>query len=263
MVRSKDRDLAHLFVSPHFDDGVFSCGGRIHQLTGAGDSVTVMTMMGGLHCGTLPNTPILGDLHSRWMAGSDPLLTRQVEDKRALSNLNASHLHIALKDCVYREVDGIPLYPSEESLFGSVHEADYASEYLRTLSLPNPETQLVLYLPLAVGHHVDHQIVRNWGLGILADKPGNWAIKFYAEYPYFNTERAITHALSQIGLSLRESKVNLSEADLAAKVSAIACYESQISTFWESEEAMARDLRRSSTDAQTGLMVERYWEIKN
>ena len=263
MVRSKDRDLAHLFVSPHFDDGVFSCGGRIHQLARAGESATVMTMMGGLHSGTLPNTPILDDLHSRWMAGSDPLLARQVEDKRALSILNASRLHIDLKDCVYREVDGISLYPSEESLFGSVHEADYASEYLRMLSLPNKGTQLVLYLPLAVGHHVDHQIVRDWGLGILSDKPGNWSIQFYAEYPYFNTEQAITHALSQIGLSLRERKVNLSEVDLAAKVNAIACYESQISTFWESEEAMARDVRRSSTDAQTGLLVERYWEIKN
>ena len=263
MAETTDRDQGRLFVSPHFDDGVFSCGGRIHQLTRAGEPVTVLTMMGGLHAGALPKSPILDDLHKRWKAGKDPLRARQEEDKRALSRLNAEHVHIDLTDCVYRQVDGFPLYPSEESLFGSVHEADYASEYLRTVSLPDPERQLVLYLPLAVGQHVDHQIVRDWGIGLLRDKPDSWSLRFYAEYPYFNTERAITLALSRMDLPLREKRIKLDEADLAAKVNAIACYNSQISTFWEGVDAMALDLRRSSLDPRTGQLVERYWEIES
>ncbi|MCY4540608.1 MAG: PIG-L family deacetylase [Chloroflexi bacterium] len=260
MAEAKDRDQAHLFVSPHFDDGVFSCGGRIHQLTRAGQSVSVLTMMGGLHVGELPKSPILDDLHERWMAGEDPLRARQAEDERALSRLNAEHVHIDLTDCVYRQVGGVPLYPSEESLFGSVHEADYALEYLRTVSLPDSERRLVLYLPLAVGHHVDHQIVRDWGIGLLRDKLENWTLHFYAEYPYFNTERAITLALSKMDMPLQEKHFNLSEIDLAAKVDAMACYESQISTFWDDVEAMALDLRRASLNPRTGQLVERYWE---
>ncbi|MCY4073164.1 MAG: PIG-L family deacetylase [Chloroflexi bacterium] len=263
MPESQDRDQAHLFVSPHFDDGVFSCGGRIHQLTTAGEPVTVLTMMGGLHAGELPKSPILEDLHKRWMAGEDPLRARQAEDERALSRLNAEHVHIDLTDCVYRQVDGVLLYSSEESLFGSVHAADYALKVLEAVALPDPGRQLVLYLPLAVGHHVDHQIVRDWGIALLRDKPENWSLYFYAEYPYFNTERAITLALSKIGLPLREKRIKLDEADLAAKINAIACYDSQISTFWDSVEAMALDLRRSSLDPQTGQLVERYWEIEN
>ncbi|MCY4021116.1 MAG: PIG-L family deacetylase [Chloroflexi bacterium] len=258
-----DDDQAHLFVSPHFDDGVFSCGGRIHQLTRAGEPVTVITMMGGLHSGELPKSPILDDLHKRWMAGADPLCARQQEDKRALALLNAEHIHIDLTDCVYRQVDGLPLYPSEESLFGNVHVADYALQYLEALSLPDTARRLVIYLPLAVGHHVDHQIVRDWGIGLLRDKPESWSLRFYAEYPYFNTERAITLALSKMNMPLREKPIKLDEADLAAKVNAIACYNSQISTFWEDVDAMALDLRRSSLDPRTGQLVERYWEIES
>ncbi len=261
MAQTTDRDRAHLFVSPHFDDGVFSCGGRIHQLTTAGASVTVLTTMGGLHAGSLPKSPILKDLHKRWEAGEDPLRARQAEDKRALSTLNAEHLHNDLTDCVYRQVDGLPLYPSEESLFGIVRAADYAPKQLEAVSLPARTRQLALYLPLAVGNHVDHQIARDWGIGLLADIPDSWTLHFYAEYPYFNSERAITLALSKIDLTLRERRITLDEADLAAKVTAIACYASQISTFWDSLEAMARDARRAALDPRTGQLVERYWDI--
>lgn len=220
-------------------------------------------MMGGLYAGELPESPILEDLHERWMAGADPLRTRQEEDMRALSLLNAEREHVDLTDCVYRQVGGLPLYPSEESLFGSVQAADYALKYLEALSLPDRDRQLVLYLPLAVGNHVDHQIVRDWGIGLLRDKPECWSLYFYAEYPYFNTERSITLALSKIDLPLCEKPVTLDEADLAAKVNAMACYDSQISTFWEGLQAMALDLRRSSLDARTGKPVERYWEIES
>ncbi len=263
MAQATDSDKAHIFVSPHFDDGVFSCGGRIHQLTAAGAAVTVMTLMGGLHSGDFPESPILADLHKRWRAGDDPLRARQAEDKRALSRLHADHIHIDLTDCVYRQVDGRPLYPSEASLFGEVHPADYAPRALETVRLPDTATQLVLYLPLAVGSHVDHQIARDWGIGLLRDIPERWSLQFYAEYPYFKAERAIALALSKMNMPLREHHAILSEANLAAKVHAIACYESQISTFWHSRDAMALDLRRSSLAARSGQPVERYWEIAN
>ena len=264
MANAQLREHRHIFVSPHLDDGVFSCGGRINQLSAAGAPVTVMTMMGGLHAGPLPKSPILADLHERWGAGADslhPLRARQDEDRRALALLNADLEHISLTDCVYRQAEGMPLYPSEASLFGSVHPADYALEYLKKLSLPNPAQPLALYVPLGVGNHVDHQITRDWGLGLLGDWPDAWRFFFYAEYPYFNTERAIAQALAKLDLPLREQRLALAEADLAAKIKAIACYESQISTFWQSLRAMAEHVRRSSLDPQTSRYVERYWQI--
>ena len=249
---------AHCFVSPHFDDGILSCGGTVHQLVEAGHSVTVMTMMGGLFEGQLPETPILADLHRRWQAGEDPLRTRQREDVQALRAIGADFVHIPLVDCVYRLVDGRALYPTEESLFGAVHRQDYAGDFLRQVALP-AET-LTVYLPLGVGQHVDHQIVRDWGLRLLAEER-QWAVRFYAEYPYMNAERAIDAALAALPIALVSQPRSLSEADIRAKVAAIAAYESQISTFWRSLPAMEADVRRAATHPRTGDYVERFWRL--
>ncbi len=252
---------SHLFVSPHFDDGILSCGGTLNQLVKAGHAVTVMTMMGGLFDGVLPNTPILADLHQRWQAGGNPLLTRQLEDAHALRTIGADCLHIPLTDCVYRLVNDRALYPSEESLFGEVHPDDYAPAFLSRVSIPRADAPTVVYIPLAVGHHVDHQIVRDWGLRLPRNQPDQLSIRFYAEYPYLNAEKAIDDALSALGIALIAENVILSERDIRAKVNAIACYSSQISTFWKSLDAMEADVRQSSTHPQTGDYVERFWKM--
>ena len=253
-----EKKAAHIFISPHFDDGVLSCGGTLNQLITAGHAVTVMTMMGGLFAGVPPDTPILADLHQRWQAGGSPLLTRRLEDMRALRSIGASHLHIPLADCVYRCVDGLALYPSEASLFGDVHPDDYAAAFLSRVAVPAAD---VVYVPLAVGHHVDHQIVRDWGLRLLKHKPDRLSIRFYAEYPYLNADRAIEAALSALEIPLAASHAVLGEQDMRAKVNAIAGYQSQISTFWRSLDAMEADVRQSSTHPQRGAYVERFWDV--
>lgn len=253
-----EKKTTHLFISPHFDDGVLSCGGTLNQLTAAGHAVTVMTMMGGLFNGDLPDTPILADLHQRWQAGGSPLLTRRLEDMRALRSIGARHLHIPLTDCVYRLVDDLPLYPSEESLFGDVRPDDYAPAFLSQIAAPAADA---VYIPLAVGHHVDHQIVRDWGLRLLKHQPDTPSIRFYAEYPYSNADKAIETALSALDIPLAASRVILSERDIQAKVNAIASYQSQISTFWKSPAAMQADVRQASTHPRSGAYVERFWDV--
>jgi len=58
----------HLFLSPHLDDAVYSCGGTIHQLTSQGTPVQILTFMAGDPPTPLPDTPITRDLHRRWDA---------------------------------------------------------------------------------------------------------------------------------------------------------------------------------------------------
>ena len=226
----------HVFISPHFDDGIFSCGGTARQLAAAGHAVTIMTIMGGLYQGELPDTPILADLHRRWSAGESPLRSRQIEDENASSTIGVDFMHVPLPDCVYRLASEIALYPSEESLFGEIHPADYAPRLLKGIQIPELETAARVYLPLGVGHHVDHQIARQWGMTQVRDIPDRSALRFYAEFPYSNADRATELALKEFGLPLAPADVRLSEADIRAKIKAIACYESQISTFWDSPE---------------------------
>jgi len=251
----------HVIISPHFDDGVFSCGGAARQLTTAGHTVLVITMMGGLFDGELPQTPILADLHRRWGAGVDPLRQRQIEDERASGALGVDFMHVPLPDCVYRVAGDMALYPTEESLFGAVHPADYAPRLLKGIQIPELETATKVYLPLGVGHHVDHQIVRDWGMTQMRDAPDKSALRFYVEFPYSKADRSTEMALGAIDLPLEPADVILSEAEMKAKIGAIACYDSQISTFWADLVAMERDVRRAFTDSLSGAYTERFWKI--
>ena len=138
---------------------------------------------------------------------------------------------------------------------------DYARQFLDGVGLPFRESPKIVYVPLGVGHHVDHQIVRDWGLCKLKQKSDHITIKFYAEYPYLNADNSIDEALDYFSISLTSNNVILDEDDMKAKIEAIAYYESQISTFWKSIGAMEDDIKLSSTHPQTGDYVERFWDI--
>ncbi len=222
-----------------------------------------MTIMGGLFTGALPETPILADLHRRWEAGENPLRRRQLEDESAARRLAVDVMHVPLPDCVYRVAGDLPLYPSEESLFGAVHPADYAPRLLQGIQIPELETAAQVYLPLGVGHHVDHQIAREWGMTQLRDAPNKSVLRFYVEFPYSKAEHSTEDALADLGLALVPADVALSEADMRAKIEAIARYESQISTFWSSPDEMESDVRRAFYDPRRGAYFERFWKIAN
>ncbi len=53
--------------------------------------------------------------------------------------------------------------------------------------------------------------------------------------------------------------IELDEAALRAKIEAIACYESQISTFWPDVETMAAEVRAAAEQAGGGALAEREW----
>ena len=88
-----------------------------------------------------------------------------------------------------------------------------------------------LFLPLAAGHHVDHQLTRLAAercFGVHA------AVCYYEDYPYVRHEQALTAALEADGDAnlWKPLVVPLSEAALEAKVAAVLSYESQLSSFF-------------------------------
>lgn len=248
----------HLFLSPHLDDAVLSCGGTIHQLVAQGESVTVLTTMTGDPPYDLPETPITADLHQRWQAGDQPGKARRQEDREALATLGAKYIHIPIQDCVYRvirkEGNVIALYPTEESLWGAVHPEDYAMKVLRGIRQPRATT---IYVPLGVGGHVDHRIVRDWGLWLDNGNP-----VFYEEYPYINAKIEVDRALAHFSPRHMQLEIHeLSDASVTAKTRAIACYASQISTFWSDIADMEKQTRQSMLEAGGGTPAERFWRI--
>ena len=260
--------MTHVFLSPHLDDASLSCGGTIYQLTQKGERVIILTVTAGDPPKQLPESSILADLYARWESGEAPMSKRRLEDVESAKVLGAIAEHEAFLDCIYRQYEGALLYPSEESLFNQVSDNDLLIQLLdkqvSTFTERFTDTQ-TLYIPLGVGHHVDHQLVRDWGLKIYKHHP-DLCVKFYEEYPYTRDTSAIERARTDLPstIKIEAELVTLSGFDVTAKIQAVACYKSQISTFWDNVDAMAseiRDMFRSDEDSDT--YVECFWVIQN
>jgi LmbE family N-acetylglucosaminyl deacetylase len=258
----------HIFLSPHFDDAVFSCGGTIHQLVTAGENAHIITVMAGEPLRRDLDTPILRDLHERWDAGQNPVRVRREEDNAAVRALGTMVTHLEIPDCVYRTADGMALYPTEEALWGYVHPDDDAVNHLRSLTdmisgkgnTYQSGRKTTIYAPLAVGDHVDHLIVRDWAQAV-AKSNAHIRLRFYTDYPYMRDVKKIDAALQGIAQPLLAEDVTLKAADVQARIEAMACYESQISTFWQDRAAMASDVRNSLLKNDDGQPVERFWSF--
>lgn len=246
----------HLFLSPHYDDAVLSCGGLLHQLAARGVRTCVYTVMAAAPA-VLPATPFVQELHERWGAGGDPVTARRAEDAAALALLGAEALYGPLPDCIYRTgPDGEPLYTTEAALFGPVHPDDPALHLPVVLPADGPLE--ALYAPLAVGRHVDHQIMRDWALALGRAHP-QLALMFYEDYPYKREPHAVERALEYFGGALHPVTIPLEAAAVSAKIRAAACYVSQISTFWSGTEDMAEDIRRATV--YISVPAERVWRF--
>ena len=120
-----------LYLSPHLDDAVLSCGGLIARQVQAGERALVLTVMAGDPQEDVENDYI-HSLHERWALGRDAAAQRRAEDIAACAILGADPLHWSLPDCIYRlhPVDGRLLYVSDDDIFGDVHPSPAAFKAL-------------------------------------------------------------------------------------------------------------------------------------
>jgi LmbE family N-acetylglucosaminyl deacetylase len=167
----------HLFLSPHLDDAILSCGGLIQQLTRQGESVVIRTFMAADPPLPFPDTPVIHDLHQRWQADDSPMAMRRAEDRQAAAVLGAAVEFLDILDCPYRVNEhGQAIYQTNAALFGDIHPDDPALKTLIRL----PEGVQQVYAPLGAGGHVDHKIVSR----LSRELPPGIPICFYEEYPY-------------------------------------------------------------------------------
>jgi LmbE family N-acetylglucosaminyl deacetylase len=255
--------MKHIYLSPHLDDAVLSCGGTIHRRTAAGDRVQVITLLAGEIVGSPP--VFARTQHDYWGNPPRPMILRRAEDVAALARLDAEACHLSYLDAVYRaSVGGKWLYNGEEALFGDVHPADpLLREDMRALYedltgiLPSPGTA-VIYAPLGVGHHVDHQI--GHALGRRLEKQRHRLV-YYEEVPYALQPGAVEAALGAIGAhDWCPELVPLDAGDLAAKIEASAYYHTQLSVLFGSSEEMPYRLQEFAESHRPVVALgERLW----
>ena len=185
-------------------------------------------------------------LHARWKTGAESVNQRSLEDAASCARLGATHRHLSTPDCIYRraptenlspgEKQSVFLYTTEASLFGSLHTTEdgliksLSKELARTLPL---KAQVVC--PLALGDHVDHQLVRRAAERI--ERP----MLYYSDYPYVLESMDILEQMKRVGWSTIPHSI--SESGMVAWEEAISSHSSQISTFWSDSTSMRTALR--------------------
>jgi O-antigen/teichoic acid export membrane protein/LmbE family N-acetylglucosaminyl deacetylase len=184
----------YLFVSPHLDDGVLSCGALMSALPPG--EVVVATLFTSADPGPLS---LSARTYLRQCEASDPgslYQARRREDRDVLARLGAEVVHLGLTEALFRPhpspararagrwlPDLALTYPTFRFHIASgalsrhdepvIHRA--AAEILALVERHRPRTVL---LPLGVGGHVDHLVAR---------EIGRWLPElavYYADFPY-------------------------------------------------------------------------------
>ena len=250
----------YLFLSPHLDDAVLSCGGQIHQIVGRGQPIRVVTCFAGV-----PDyralSPFAAGQHLRWGQPKDPVRDRRAEDVAALTSLGVAYEHWSYLDCIYRRAKDSAdfLYTSEESLFGPVASGDawLVEALVRRVKRRFGPNGTVVYAPLSAGAHVDHQLVR---LAALRLEAAGYCVTYYEDYPYAEHLVKVVVALRRWESPGHELRIDLSEMDLAAKTAAVLQYKSQLQVLFGGEAAVPGRVKSYAETVGAGQRpAERYY----
>lgn len=257
------RHHRHIFLSPHFDDVVYSCGGTLGVQVSAGLRPLVITVFAGAPAAPVELSPFAANIHRRMgfrQNVQEVVAARRREDAEALDYLRADYLWLDYPDAIYR---GNPPYYTSTVTGGEVHPGDLEidrdlAQNLVALHERLPDT--VWYAPLGIGRHVDHQIVCS-AVDRLVQRGAN--VKFYEDFPYVLSQGMLEARLQDFGGTLEPALVEMSDM-LHLRQEAAAMYASQIDLNFDGGKEMmlkAMDSYTYSIRPVQTIRLERYWTV--
>ena len=225
-----------VFISPHLDDAVLSCGALIEALAASNETVVATVFS---EASPAPwSRPARGFLKA---CGEPDALAlyerRREEDIAALESMGARPLHLGFTDAIFRRrsprrhSDSMaypsPLHalrPGRALLLNATthfrNRAVYPTYHLdiargRVSKLDYPlRTQLVnrlvdlassprvvMFAPLGIGNHVDHLMVRDAASQVDGSNQRPAALVFYSDFPYSVTAPPNRRFVQSLGIS--------------------------------------------------------------
>jgi LmbE family N-acetylglucosaminyl deacetylase len=224
-----------IYISPHFDDAVLSCGGLIREQTNKGIPVEIWTICAG-DAPPGPLSLLALDCHRQWGLGSaeEVVAARRLENQQATGLVGAETVDFSIPDCIYRRAPtGELLYPEEVFVPRHPFEKDLHLEIAAALNSElQPEDTLVS--PLTIGGHLDHVIARCTAEAL---QHPTW---YYADIPYLFNHPEMLGSLTG---GMKETLHPISEKGLEAWQSGIAAYATQMLMLFETVEKMQEAIR--------------------
>jgi LmbE family N-acetylglucosaminyl deacetylase len=255
----------HIFLSPHLDDVIYSCGGTLGVQVSCGLRPLVINIFAGIPNPNLQLGPYAQEVQ-RLMGfqqnAAAAMAARRKEDAAALDYLRVDYLWLDYLDAIYR---GTPAYYANRGqlIGGEVHPADLAIDKQLAQDLVALQQRLpdaVWYAPLGIGRHVDHQIVCSAADRLIQQGA---KVNFYEDFPYVLQEGAREARLKELGGALDAVYVEMSEM-LHLRQEASEMYTSQIELNFESKAAMYKEMANYTHSIRPvhTVHLERYWQVR-
>lgn len=263
----------HVYLSPHIDDVSLSCGGAIYQQRQAGAAVLAVTVFAAQP--TAQTFSAYADwMHGIWGNPGQVVAARLAEDQASMTVLGCEARYLPFTDCIYRgdPQAGVWYYTSNEALFGDIHPADLplAEQIVEAVAdlIAEPD-KTVIYAPLAVGHHVDHQLTRQAARQLIGQ---GYRVAFYEDYPYADpnypySSHSIRNAYpleaalaDSHDLRLEPELRRLSAEAVRVKVAGIQAYRSQLDMLFAGATAVAGYVSDYALYVGQGQLAERVWQ---
>jgi LmbE family N-acetylglucosaminyl deacetylase len=244
--RILENDMRWIYISPHFDDAVLSCGGLIWEQTHSGIPVEIWTVTAG-EPPPGPVSDLIARDHAKWNTGTpqETVALRRIEDQNAARCVGATVRHLKIVDALYRRTDtGSLLYT--QKVFTPIHPRDtgIVEEVTRQIA-ENLVQYDTIVCPLAIGNHVDHLITRQ-----AVEKLGR-PLWYYAEIPYVLQNET---ELGPATVNMKGKTFFISAPGLAAWQKGIAAHASQISSLFEDIQDMRTQIK-SYHLSRSGLTI--------
>jgi len=254
--------VTDLFLAPHYDDVALSCGGTVAALAQRGTAPLIVTIFGGEPAAT-DLTAFARWQHERWGTGeSDTVATRLDEERAAAAALGCATATLPFLDAIYRG----DAYLSDAALFGALDAADAtlpaqivdALLALPALGAADPAA-VNIFVPLAIGNHVDHQIVYAIGRTLAAR---GWCVSAYEDFPYAVLGDETARRLAVVGQEIGAAETRPVAATLALRVAAIGAYRSQLPVIFRFTDDWPGVIAAHALALGAGQeAMERFWPL--
>nr|BBH95738.1 GlcNAc-PI de-N-acetylase [Thermogemmatispora argillosa] len=254
-------EYQHVYLSPHFDDVVYSCGGTIALQTLQRENSLVITVFAGIPGPDLKLSSFARRIQ-RTMSSSREAFSlvelRRQEDQRACSWLQADCLWLDYLDAIYRGSPALQRW--RRAIGGGIRQVDawLVEDLLQLcLALHRRLPSLHWYAPLGIGGHIDHRVVSAAAFRLLVYGAN---VAFYEDFPYVLRPSALRKRLREVGIAMQPHLVEISDT-LALRQQAASLYASQVRINFGSSEALYQSIEcySSRISPKPGTHVERFW----
>ena len=261
------RPTRHLFLSPHYDDIPLSTGATVRRLADRGLTPETVIVFGSEPDRGQPLSTFAQGMHEVWGLTADEVIaSRYAEESAAATVLGAKTHVLPFRDAIYRG----HVYLSDGDLFGvpDAAESSLPREIVESMRLGgSPDAGIRIYAPLAIGKHVDHQLVHEAAKHLASN---GWDVWFYEDIPYALKPHALEDRLDQIveapGMGLDRVATIPAEEVWDRKIDAILCYPSQLETVFRqyvgvgtTRREISEALSSYAIEAGDGVVAEKFW----